>query len=529
MKSLSRSLLAALRAGPLLWFLAISPAQGSAALDPPDAFVARGDAVATVSGPGCCGDTQFTGRFWLAYELSSSGEARLTRLTFELDDRDVFVRGGFLDLFTERIAIRCGGGSSTALATGGRDGADHLIWPAGTIRVAGGFSDERQPSDSCLDEGTLFQAVNSADVRLVHRPAEDRLDLDGSFDAVLGGGGYVLHLQGRGRFENRPPQARLAFRYLDGKYPQEGCPAYWRQNENKVWEEVAEATSPDGLVAHLVSASGDPDGGRADLSADRWFDTRPGADAVVLGEGGDVGPITFGWGDPHRVELLSFDRRGAADAVACRFRVIDSTPPVVTPPPSRVIGSSVACGATPASSAELAAHLSSAHATDVVDVAPSPLVPLLSATGTGVNGSTFFPADGAARGITFRYRDHAGNTGTATSSLTVLDRRPPSLSLSVNRPFLNPDHKYWWIQVAPAAADDCAGAVTLRLLAIKSNLPEHDAGDIALAAYGTDDRSFYLFSRPAGPGVPRVYQIHYEARDAAGNARTSVTTVTVGP
>ena len=185
-------------------------------LDPPQRFQARGDAHATIAGPGCCGETQFTGRFRLVYDVSSSGETRLGSLSFELDDRDVFVHGGFLDLYTERVAIRCGGGLLTLTAQGRTVGPAEIKWPAGTINIEGGFNEERLPGGTCQGVGTSFTSVNAAEVSLVHRPADDQVSLNGSFTTELEGRTFVLHLQGSGRFENRPPQARLVFRYPDG-------------------------------------------------------------------------------------------------------------------------------------------------------------------------------------------------------------------------------------------------------------------------------------------------------------------------
>ena len=76
--------------------------------------------------------------------------------------------------------------------------------------------------------------------------------------------------------------------------------------------------------------------------------------------------------------------------------------------------------------------------------------------------------------------------------------------------------------------DACGGTVSLRLISIKSNAPSYDASDILDATYRTDDRGFYLFSRPAGPGLARIYTITYQATDLAGNSRVATTTVTVG-
>lgn len=507
--------------------LAAGIAESAPPLDPPLRYSARGTATATVVGPNCCNGTVFSGRFRLAYEVSSSGEAWLGELTFELDDRDVFVHGGFLGLFTEVIPIRCGGGGSRAPASGWADGPELLRFPAGALQIAGGFADERLTDGVCGDIGTSLAAVNSSDVAVTHRPAGDQVALDATFSAELGGGSYVLHLQGSGRFDNRPPLAELAFGYPDGTYQDGGCPAFWWQNEQKQWELAAQANAPEGLVASLLSLTSDLDGGRRDIFGDRWFDTRPGERAAVLGQGGEIGPFTFGWGAPHQVELLSFDGKGASAAAACSFRVVDTVPPLVTPPAPLVTSCSTAGGATPATSSALAAFLAGARASDVADTTPTQLPPLLTSAGTPITSTTLFPADGASRSVTFRFRDDWSNAATATATVRVVDSVAPALSLRPSPSSLSPDYAFHTIVVTPTMSDNCGGTVSLRLVSIYSNAPAYDAADIVGASYGTDDRSFSLRARPAAPGVKRSYTITYRASDAAGNVRLTLTTVTV--
>src|SRR6185436_9760942 len=116
-------------------------------------------------------------------------------------------------------------------------------------------------------------------------------------------------------------------------------------------------------------------------------------------------------------------------------------------------------------------------------------------------------------------RDWAGNQGAASSTVSVRDTVAPTVSLTLVPGALAPTLTYQRVIATLAATDDCGGPVTLRLISITSNAPAFDAHDIVDAGLGTDDRVFYLFGRLAAPGVPRLYKVVYEGKDAAGNSR----------
>lgn len=492
-------------------------------LDPPRQYEVRGTGYATITGPHCCGDTRFTGRFDGAYQVTSSGAATLTSLRFSLDDAEVDVHDGFLGLFNQTIRLRCTALGLRARAAGALVGGE-VRFPADTVALRGRASEARGADGACGPPVLLMDdAVNTAPLRLVHDPAGDRVSLDASFTDEAEGGTYTVALRMTGRFDNRPPWASMQFETASA--PQGlGCPAVSLPNLGL----VAEANHPSGYVARLRSSTADPDGPPgastgADLLSLRWMRSRDGGPRALFGLGYRSPQTTFEWGPTHRVELLSMDQSGAAAAAQCSFRVVDSLAPVVTPPPARTVACSQSGGASAATSPGVAAFLAGATALDAADPALTALASQVS--GIDVTPTTLFPA-GATRQVRFRFRDDAGNVGSAVSNLTVADGAP-TLTVTVSPSQFAADHQWHWVS-ASLVATDC-GPVTFKLHKIVSNAPEHDDTDIYSASTGTDDRLFALYGRPAPFNKPRVYAVWYRATDAAGNSTLKSATVTVKP
>ncbi len=499
--------------------------EASPPLDPAREYQVRAEGAMTVSGPRCCGATRFTGRLEASYAIRSSGQATLAGLRFALDDASAVVHDGFLGLFSQRIHLRCASVASTGAALGVFDGVDTIRFAAGAVALAGASAEERDAAGACADPTLALEATNDVPAVLRHDPAHDRFALVGSFRAVIEGETYVFNVDAAGPFDNRPPVAGLAIE--TPAMPQGGCPAFWRW-AGQQWELVAQANDHSGLVGMLRSNASDPDrpGGRGDVLADRWFRTRGAGDRDRAGDGYRVGPVTFEWGPVHRLELLALDHAGASAAAACSFRVIDTLPPVVTPPPPITLGCTQPGGVSPATSAQLRAFLAGGYAADAGDASPVRITPLTA--GAPVTDTTFFPADGWPRAVSFRFKDRWGNTGAADSRVTVQDVVPPTLSVTLTPPALPANNKYYWIAATLTGSDDCGAPLTYKLVKIKSNAPAYDAGDILNASYGTDDRGFYLFSRLAAPGVARIYTVMYQAIDASGNVKTMTAQVVVG-
>jgi hypothetical protein len=495
-------------------------AQGATPLDPPRQYLARGEALLNINGPRCCGNSRLTGRFDASYTVDSGGQVRLGHLRAALDDLDVVVSDGFLGLFDKRITLRCVGALTTELAVGHLTGRD-IDFAAGTMAVVALSSEERRADGSCGDRTLRLEARNDVATRITHDPVANVFAWDGRFRSSLDGEDYDLTLQLTGRFANRPPTAAAGV--LTSDLPQGGCPARWRFN-GQTWEQVAEANSPQGLVAYPYSLSSDVDGAWAhgNVSTEQWFRVRDAGPRLRIGHGRLLPLTVFEWGPRHALELLAADQVGATSASACRFRVIDTRPPVVTAPAPVTLACSTPGGATRATSAPLRTFLGSAAVSDAAD--PSPVLLAPQTGGLDITDSTLFPV-AASRSVSFRARDTSGNVGSAVSSVTVTDSVLPTVSLTVSPAFLPADFRYHPITATLTASDNCGG-VTLKLVSITSNAPSYDASDIRDASFGTDDRGFFLFGRRAA-GTSRVYKIAYEGRDAAGNRRTVTANVVV--
>jgi hypothetical protein len=509
--------------------LAGSSAAQPALLDPPAAYRVTGEAAMRVRGPQCCGDTRFTGRFEGAYSLTSSGEAIMSSLRVEWDDRDILITDGVIDLFSTRATLRCPSANLTTPAhgtlLGPPGGPAQLQFAAGQLKFGAAAAEGREKNGACGAATLALDTENSTPVLLTHDPQGDRFGFTGSFATSIEGDSYALGVSLVGSYANRPPQSRIAFLAKD--LPQGGCPARWYRN-GQYWEWVADANDPRGWVGAPHSLSIDPDGPdrRADISNDLWYHTLAAGERVLIGDGALLPEQVFGWGPRHTLELLTVDFAGASSASACQFRVIDDTPPVVVPPKPLVLSCSASGGSTPATSPALQAFLAGASATDIVDATPEQLSPQMG--GTDVTGATVFAADNAAHEVVFRFADDAHNIGSARSTVTVTDSAAPSASLLLTPTWVPASGRFFSVRARLMARDDCGGRVVFRLVSIVSNTPSLDAADIEGARFGADDRHFYLRARQGTWFAPRVYVVTYEAVDAAGNRTTLEGQVIVG-
>jgi len=121
-----------------------------------------------------------------------------------------------------------------------------------------------------------------------------------------------------------------------------------------------------------------------------------------------------------KVTWYATDNAGNQELAKTLDVKIDKTPPSVTPPASVTVPASESGGVTSAASNALAAFLASGSATDVLG---GPPVQLFSQVGgVNVTNSMLFPL--GTTSVTFRFRDSAGNIGTATSNVTVVVGQP---------------------------------------------------------------------------------------------------------
>ena len=121
--------------------------------------------------------------------------------------------------------------------------------------------------------------------------------------------------------------------------------------------------------------------------------------------------------------------------------------------------------------------------------------------------------------------------GSATATLTIRDVTPPVISsVSATPDVLDvPNHKMVPVTIQVSATDDVDPNPSVHIVSVTSNEPTNGNGDGNTA---TDwqiigDLTLQLRAERSGTGDGRVYTITVEARDAAGNARTATTTVTV--
>ena len=118
---------------------------------------------------------------------------------------------------------------------------------------------------------------------------------------------------------------------------------------------------------------------------------------------------------------MTFEATDAAGNTATStstVTVTDQTAPVVSAPPTITVAAVEASG-TPASDPAIAAFLAGATAVDNVDG---------SVLAAACRPTAVFPLGETT--VTFEATDAAGNTGTATSTVTVTDQTPPLVSPS---------------------------------------------------------------------------------------------------
>jgi hypothetical protein len=223
----------------------------------------------------------------------------------------------------------------------------------------------------------------------------------------------------------------------------------------------------------------------------------------------------------HTITLVVSDGFIDSEPDTVNITVVDTTGPVITPPPDVTVECLGSEGQT-------------------VDIGVATAIDACCLAGvTPVNDapSIFYLGETV---ITWTATDCHGNTGTATQKVTVQDTTPPELSVSIIPEKLwPPNHKM--VEVVPTfeTSDVCCGSnVTVELVSVVSNEPDmadtfdpdHDTEEVS-GHKGDDiqirDGQVFLRSERAGKGDGRVYTLTYMATDCAGNTTTESVTVTV--
>ena len=239
----------------------------------------------------------------------------------------------------------------------------------------------------------------------------------------------------------------------------------------------------------------------------------PGAQYALPSSFSNVTRVTFqssGGGSQGNHSMDDFTILGASDA----------TPPVVTAPAPLTLECN-ASGGVSVDDPAVQAWLASADATDDADgplAATSDLTSGLCAVGTTTT-------------VTFSATDAAGNTGSASSSITVLDTTAPSIASAVpSRAFLWPaNHKMVPVSVSVDASDACDPSMQCAIAAVSSNEPADGLGDGATDVDWeiTGALTVELRAERSGTGSGRIYVITIACTDSSGNASTKDVEVSV--
>jgi hypothetical protein len=155
-------------------------------------------------------------------------------------------------------------------------------------------------------------------------------------------------------------------------------------------------------------------------------------------------------------------------------------------------------------------------------------VPIVTVTESN-NGGAGSPASPLVIKRTFTATDSAGNVGSATQTITVIDNTAPVVSgLTVSAASLWPaNHKMQVVTLSYAASDNCSTPAIV--VSVSSNEPVNGTGDGDTAPDWEvlDGRHVRLRAERAGTGSGRIYTIHVTATDAAGNFTVADITVSV--
>lgn len=243
-------------------------------------------------------------------------------------------------------------------------------------------------------------------------------------------------------------------------------------------------TTPNDITVAAINADGTP---ATNAAIEAFLNAATAHDAVDgLITPTNNAPTIFPLG-PTTVTFTATDAHGNTSTASAKVtvNVEDQTPPTVQAPADITI-SAVDASGTPASDAAIQAFLNGVNANDNID---GPLVPSDNAPDVFPLGLTL---------VTFLATDAAGNSNTATATVTIEDQTPPDLTVPgpITIPAFNaqgtalddPDLQAFFAQAM--AEDNVDGSIT----------PTHNAPN----------------PLPLGETV-----ITFTAQDAAGNTSTA--------
>ena len=132
--------------------------------------------------------------------------------------------------------------------------------------------------------------------------------------------------------------------------------------------------------------------------------------------------------------------------------------------------------------------------------------------------------------VTLNATDMAGNTGSDSLTVTVIDTTPPQINVTVTPSTLwPPNHKYVKVEVTVTAYDVCDASPNITFVSISSNEADNSIGDGNTAddIVIINDFTFNLRAERSGTGSGRIYAITYQITDASGNFAIASVTVEV--
>ncbi len=133
--------------------------------------------------------------------------------------------------------------------------------------------------------------------------------------------------------------------------------------------------------------------------------------------------------------------------------------------------------------------------------------------------------------VTFTATDRAGNQLTTTTTVTVVDTRPPTITTATVNPSMlwPPDHRMVSVLASLAATDVADPSPTCEVTSISSNEPQNGLGDGDTANdwVQTGLKAVSLRAERSGKGSGRVYTLVARCTDSSGNEATTKLLVTV--
>ncbi len=222
---------------------------------------------------------------------------------------------------------------------------------------------------------------------------------------------------------------------------------------------------------------------------------------------------------PTPITCTVVDRAGGTASCGFTVTVNDEEPPTLLPPPPSTSIADAQCRGTLPDAAALAEVSDNCTARASLVVMQSP------GAGTDVTGA-------GTHVLQLQVQDAAGNRATGTTTHTVVDTTPPTITRATpsKQTLWPPNHKMVPITVGVTLTDNCATtAVQCGITHVTSNEPINGPGDgnTRWDWEITSAMGLNLRAERAGLLTGRIYTIWFTCADAGGATVTGSTTVTV--